>query len=319
MLGAAVLIFAAGVGGLEVFWRARAIAPSVLDSKGLWSSVRNDVYGRNKVALIGGSRVLFNVDPEAFALFDPEFEPRQLGIGATFGVAALRDLAADPDFDGLVIASMRAEGLEPARWDSQQAYVDYFHDEWRAEKQLSQRLRSGLAENLAVLNPAVSLRQLLEKQIDGGKLPRFWLVFRADRSIEADYDRRRVSPSTLAAIVKRHYETTLIMPPDKWLEATEPVEGWIREIQARGGRVAFVRFPTTKEYWKYDERFYPRERYWDRFAARSSAVSLHFRDVPALRDFELPDMSHLNYWDAPAFTTGLIEALDGEHFFGRRR
>ena len=81
--------------------------------------------------------------------------------------------------------------------------------------------------------------------------------------------------------------------------------------------MAFVRFPTAGQYWKYDERYYPRERYWDHFAARSSAVTLHFRDAPALNGFELPDMSHLNSWDAPAFTAGLIRALDAEHFFER--
>jgi hypothetical protein len=150
-------------------------------------------------------------------------------------------------------------------------------------------------------------------------LPRFWLVFRSDRSIAADYTRRSVSLPTLAAIVKKHYENSLITAPDEWLEATEPVEGWIRQIQSRGGRVAIVCFPTAKQYWRYDERFYPRERYWDRFAARTSAVALHFRDVPALNAFELPDLSHLDHRDAPAFTRGLIEALDAEQFFDGRR
>jgi len=319
VLGAAALIFALGISGLEVYWRAQGVAPSVIDSKDLWSYVRDDVYGPDRVTLIGGSRVLFDVVAEPFSHLDPPLEVRHLGIGATHGVAVLRDLAADPDFAGLVIASVRAEGLEPARWDSQQGYVEHYHREWRLEKQVSQRLRTALARNLAVLGPGVSLRRLLEQRIETGRLPPFWLVFRADRSIAADYEQRSVSPATVATMVRKHYGASTITPPDAWLEATEPVEGWIRVIQSRGGRVAFVRFPTSGAYWRYDERFYPRARYWNRFADRSSALTLHFRDVPALHAFELPDLSHLNHWDAPAFTQALIEALDRRHFFERRR
>jgi hypothetical protein len=83
----------------------------------------------------------------------------------------------------------------------------------------------------------------------------------------------------------------------------------VESIQKRGGKVIFARFPTSGEHRVLDERYYPRREYWDRFAARTPALAIHFDDVPALSRFELPDTSHLDSRDTPAFTEALIEEL----------
>ena len=66
-----ILALAAGIAllaivSLETFARSLGVVPSVLDSKDLWSEVRDDVYGRDKVVLIGASRILFDVSPQTF-------------------------------------------------------------------------------------------------------------------------------------------------------------------------------------------------------------------------------------------------------------
>ncbi|WP_417851434.1 hypothetical protein [Thalassoglobus sp.] len=94
------------------------------------------------------------------------------------------------------------------------------------------------------------------------------------------------------------------------MEDVKKVEEWVQQIASRGGRVVFVRFPTSGEHWVLDNSQYPKSEYWDRMAAFTSAETIHFTDVPALTQFELPDTSHLDYRDAPAFTNRLLDELE---------
>ena len=49
--------------------------------------------------------------------------------------------------------------------------------------------------------------------------------------------------------------------------------------------------------------------YWQYLADTTSATTIHFLDVLGMADFDLPDTSHLDYRDAPAFTSILLEEL----------
>jgi hypothetical protein len=88
----------------------------------------------------------------------------------------------------------------------------------------------------------------------------------------------------------------------------------VARIQVRGGRVAIIRLPTP-ELWAMEEEVFPRSRFWDRMAREAGCLTLHFRDVPELASVHLPDTSHLDYRDAPAFTRALLEALTKAGFF----
>ena len=44
---------------------------------------------------------------------------------------------------------------------------------------------------------------------------------------------------------------------------------------------------------KWSSRTWPREVYWDRLAAHSRALAIHFEDYPHLAGFQCPDGSHL--------------------------
>ena len=71
-----------------------------------------------------------------------------------------------------------------------------------------------------------------------------------------------------------------------------------------------MRFPTSGEHWVMDQVHYPRDRCWDRLAAATGAVTLHFGDEPAMAAFDCPDTSHLNHDDAAEFTRSLMGILD---------
>jgi hypothetical protein len=59
-----------------------------------------------------------------------------------------------------------------------------------------------------------------------------------------------------------------------------------------------------------NDRRYPREQFWDLFAADIGAPALHFEDYDTLRDFTCPDGSHLDRRDRTRFTVSLAQALE---------
>jgi hypothetical protein len=61
--------------------------------------------------------------------------------------------------------------------------------------------------------------------------------------------------------------------------------------------------------YKLDEKRYPKSKYWDQFAKMTNAVTIHFKDVPELSNFDCPDASHLDFRDAPRFTISLGNEL----------
>ena len=77
-----------------------------------------------------------------------------------------------------------------------------------------------------------------------------------------------------------------------------PPDDRVKRIQDRGGKVVFVRFPSGEDFYRVTERFYPKQEYWDRFAALTSAQTWHFRDVEGLSNFPCPDGVHLGSRDA---------------------
>ena len=89
-------------------------------------------------------------------------------------------------------------------------------------------------------------------------------------------------------------------------------------IERRGGKVVFVRMPTSDEHWALDESKYPKALYWDRFAAVAEATAIHFLDVPGLAGFECPDTSHLDTRDSVAFTGRLVHELLDRGVIDRR-
>ena len=103
--------------------------------------------------------------------------------------------------------------------------------------------------------------------------------------------------------------------PVHWLQAASEIEQWIDEIRARGGRVALVRLPTSDYHWSIPEAYCPKAQCWDALAEATSATTLHFRDVPELQDFKLPDGSHIDRRDTVRFTRILIRALETKGLF----
>ena len=314
----AALLFGVGLAGLETLWRGRGHAPSVVDDFDLWSQERARAQGAAPIALLGASRMLLDVSLDTLAARLPERPAVQLAVGGAYPLATLRNLAEDEAFAGLAVVGLNAEALEPSRWEDQQPYVDYFEGRWRLERRVDRRLTTALEARLASVNPRVGLVGVGREWLRAGQLPEpFHIVTRPDRGKLADYSGVDFSRNRALGdrLVRAHYRDAEISPPDEWLASAREIEPWVARITGRGGRVAFVRFPTAGIHWQQEERHYPRRRYWDRFAAETSALTLHFRDLPGAAELPIPDGSHLDQRHAPRFTELLLDALQPANAF----
>jgi hypothetical protein len=175
-------------------------------------------------------------------------------------------------------------------------------------------VEGALQERLCCFYPELSLNHQLENRIELLRWQETRHVFmHFDRRQLVDYERVNVAEAkaeTLAEMQGLLSENLGNIPsPEQWLRQALNVEPAVRSLQARGGRVVFVMLPCTGAMWELEQRVFPKEKYWDRFAAATSAVTIHFRDVPALVTTDCPDNFHLDFRSADEFTNNLIDEL----------
>jgi hypothetical protein len=314
---AAVLI-AGGVAGLEIYVRGRGYVPSVKDDEYAWAWARGRVSdGSPKtVAILGTSRILLAFSQQAFEDALPDYPVTQLAIDGTQPAGSLIDLAADDDFVGIAIVDTQEFGIAPENYHRQDAYVDAYHRKWRAPGAMAERWLATQAQERMALFEVSGMKPIL----NGWHATPPYVVTHADRTQYADYSKAGIAKQKKRQVDK--VEKKMLQRPvatqqiaDDWLAKAMQIEPYVDAIQARGGKVVFVRMPTCDERWELDQHDSPKDKFWDRFAARTAAVTVHFKDYPELSGFECPDTSHLDSKDAVAFTRGLVTVLQRKGVF----
>lgn len=313
----AIVVVMALLVGWEIALRSMGHRPTVVDDDALWAGERDHVYaGRCEkvIVLIGDYRIQLGLVPQVLRDYFPWNRVVQLAVQETSPIATLRDLAADERFNGIVVCGINARLFCKDMWDTQQRYVDYYHEQYGLNAKWNRFFSTLAQKHLTFIHPQLRLSDLITRLAQGQSLPSpYYLETNEDRSRLADY-----GPVDVAMHRKLAYDRSRWLSynkslpgPEEWLEDTLEVEEWVKAIRARGGCVVFVEFPTTGELYSYDEMLFPKKSYWDAFAARTSALCIHFKDVPGLAAFDCPDMSHMDGADAPRFTLELSKALAG--------
>jgi hypothetical protein len=310
----AFLIFAACVCALEVGWRSWGFRPEISDARELWHFWRQRVYtvDRKKVVLLGTSRMQADVAVDVLE--------RQLGMpvvqlgvpGQKSPIGLLQDLAEDEQFDGIVLCSLYIPLLERSRWADCSSYR-----RWQPSGRLSYcesifslRLRS----SLAILSPQLTLASLtggISELCRSGHCfdpPLFRLQF--DRSLE-------ICRQPVAGGGDREGEEGAIgqfrgvyVPRfDKLAGEIDEVNRLVKRLRNRGGDVVFLHLPSSGNHDADEESAFSKAEYWDRFAARTTAHCLHFKDCDLLRGFSCPDGIHLSKADSRRFTEALVLEL----------
>ena len=84
------------------------------------------------------------------------------------------------------------------------------------------------------------------------------------------------------------------------------------KIEARGGRVIFVRCPSTGELREIEKSMWPRVDFWNRLLTQTGVPGIYFEDYPELSGFTCPEWSHLSAADAVIFTDALIPIVQAK-------
>lgn len=320
-----ILVAAALLLGWETALRRMGHRANVIDDEALWAGQRARVYtrdGQKALVLLGDCRMQLGLVPEVLRDRFDGHRVVQLSIQETSPVAVLRDLAADAKFDGIVVCGLDARLLCRDMWEMQQPYVDYYHKKFTLNTRLNRLFTTLVQRTFASANPQWQWDDLAIRLARRQPLPApYYIETHADRSRLADYDLVDLEVHRKWAYDRiRWLSTNRELPgEEQWLRDAMEVEEWVRAIQGRGGRVVFVQLPTTGPHLRFSEMVFPKAAYWDAFAARTSALCLHFQDVPRLADFDCPDTSHLDRADAPRFTRELGKVLQDHGVLGVSR
>lgn len=309
----ALAVACASLVGLEVFWQSSGYRASVADDDDLWAYERSRVYrgGTETLVVTGFSRIRTNFATRTFRDHYPDYDVVQLAVNGKHPIAALRDLALDEDFTGVVLCSVLEISFLPWVADAQRAQVDHFH-RTQPIVRLERALLARLEERWAILNERLRLIPMAESLATEGQLPKFGRsAILADRSVERALsleDRAKMQRQILRN-ERRIYRVMTPPKPKNWLRLVSRVEPLVERIRARGGEVVFLRVPVAPALYAVDDHFFPKEKYWDRMTEATTAVVLHFEDMPGMADLDFPDLSHLNYSEAPRFTLALADEL----------
>lgn len=338
--GAVAWAFALALGFVAFMeWRlsANGFVATAIDSEQLWAKERRHASraGSNAVILVGASRIQLDVDLPTLRR-STGLEPVQLAIDGSGYLPILEGLARDPTITGTVIVDYKvaAEPAVPVRDTADiyqanyeaQATQPFLPDFAWSEGRLSDLLRANLRSYADGARPITSF---LMRVLPSGETPQYLLTL-PDRSRLADYRQvampafylARVArnlgapppaddadPVRLEAQLRAGVEALVPQSPTYEQARYRRILAATRAIEARGGRVLFIVMPTSGLVRRIDDRSFPREQFYDRFAEEVGSRAHYWSDYASLREFTCPDGSHLDRRDRERFTLALAEVL----------
>ena len=316
----------------EIRARAAGYAPTLNDTSDLWAEWREQVRPDSTV-IIGDSRALFDTDLDTLEQGLGR-RPVQLALAGSCAYPILENLADDESFHGTVISS-----LIPALWlapppsrpyqNALTALKRYRTRTWA--QRASHHLGMFLEEHLAFLKEKdLTLAQLLKRVRIPDRagfhgppaLPPYFQTTARDRRTQM-FD-RCAQPGPLQDRVKYGWLPLFTpLPPPSYVPKEAFLKGMgaaiekrfadtaaaVKKIQARGGKVVFVRFPMSGELKKHEDKLTPRAGPWSRIIRETGAPGIYFEDYPELASFDCPEWSHLSGPDSVEFTKRLVPHL----------
>ena len=328
----ALIVFAAAA-AWEVYVRSIGYGPTLNDNADLWAMARRRVQPES-VVIIGDSRGWFDLDLDELQEGLGK-RPVQLAMGGGCAYPVLADLVNDESFHGTIICSfaprlfMAPPGTPPM--ERAEKAVRRFYTQTPAQR-ASQSLAMPLEEHVAFLKQEeLDLGELLKRLpipnrpgalIPPPPPPYFQTI---DRERRARMIEECARPgSELQRRIQQGWIPLFTPPPPptyipkevfiaKMMKAIEQrfqdVAAAAQKLRARGGKIVFVRLPSSGELKVLEDRTTPRSQIWDRVIKETAAPGIYFEDFPELADFDCPEWSHLSAGDSVEFSKRLVSHL----------
>jgi len=328
------------LGAWEMHWRNQGEPVAIDESKGLWAAERAKVekLTSEDVVVIGSSRVLFNLQLNEF---EAEYgrRPIQLAAEGSAPMPVFTDIVERSSFSGTLIVGVTPvlyylpfdRSIHPYGRISN--WVDHHHKRTYADR-LNFQLSKGPQSVFSFLQATeegqmtdLDLYTRIENLVGYPEQPRVpgppeWPAFSytsLDRN-KTMYSKVWEDPE-YAARVTAFWEFVIQPPPD--LPPPDVIEGGrkaiigysvglIEKFKARGGKVIYMRSPSTGPFRMAESMGFPREKYWDDLIETTGAPGYHFEDFEFMSKYTPPEWSHLATPDARTFTTDFVRQLKAD-------
>ncbi|MDI1302378.1 MAG: hypothetical protein PSX71_10765 [bacterium] len=334
----ASLLFLVFVVMLESLLAIRGFHPGVDESVVRWVRERTHASqaGSKALILLGASRIQLGADMDTLRS-GLGLHPVQLAIDGGSFVPVLEGLARDKRINGTIVVDFDESFLVglPGSFDMALQCQRSFDTKSGMDlidfKESEAWLKDGLSANMrSYADGTRPLTALFHRVLDPRATPRY-VVSNVDRSRVADYSLvsmpdfyyQRVlremgatisidnnfSWKLLDAALSRDIE---LMPPSDntmFLERMEALVITVEKIEARGGKVFFIRMPTSGLIHQIQLKRFPRNRFWAYLEQRFPGRVINSDENAVMSHLVCPDGSHLDKKDRKAFTLALVQEL----------
>ncbi len=326
ILALTVVWTAIGIGGVEYYARANSFPVMFEISPDLWVTqwYKTERGPEDQTVIIGASRCKFGLVMDTWEQAT-EVRPTMLAWPGSPPHPTLHLLAERDDFRGLVIC-----GIAPSFSFSHAAAPQHLYLKKNIEEMkvlryslsyhLGTPVRRFLKHQIRALNPpafapAHVLREIVGLQDRHGTLPPFlpiyWMNHQENlQSVYLDFSAKDEElMNRVKALWSRIIEEQTVFGVADMDSLLAAYVQDVQRIRQRGGQVVFIRHPSSGDFREFEEKYYPREKFFDRLCAETNCLGIHFEDYPEIADFECPEWSHLNSEDARSYTRRIIQIL----------
>ena len=274
-------------------------------------------FARAAAAIVGDSRILFDTNLDRFEQLTG-VRPIQLAIHGTSALTLLQDMAANPEFKGLLIVGLS----DTMFFQPFDGYGGYIHKRAQYEspaKRTSAEIDHFLQRRLAYLDGNHRL-SVLAARLDPNLRPRVQGPYDDVWKVQVVGERREThmwSKVETDPWIRAHTRYAWKGFKEEFPFTPEMISGGLAKavkavdaIRARGGEVVFVRPPSDMRLRINEEAQVPKAKGWAALLRRTRAVGVHNDDLPPhARNLTMPEWSHLNRACAPVFTDAYVRAL----------
>ncbi|MEO5907460.1 MAG: hypothetical protein ABIQ11_12085 [Saprospiraceae bacterium] len=313
----------------EIYLRKLGTDNSYDDGPPIWAFHRSQVYKpiEKSTVFIGSSRIKFDLDIDTWKSLTGE-EAIQLACVGSSPLPQLYDLADDPEFKGKLIIDVTEVlffSMGPFAVERPNKGIAYYKDITPTQR-ASFVINKPLESNFVFLDKDnFSINALLNKLELKSRPGVFMFPIFPCEFGRVKFNRQEYMTEKFVADTNLHNKvraiwgflgTVLNAPPisGTTLDSLfETVKIAIDKIEARGGKVLFVRTPSSGPFWAGEQQGYPRENYWDKLLEYTNTPGIHFMDHPATNHYICPEFSHLTPSDAIDYTQHFIQILKDDH------